>query len=301
MRRFVLAVSLVVAGGLTAGCGPEFDPFHLANKFRILTIKTDPPELVIDPGLLSGMPSGPVMLPAPVTMTALHPPAEGVTWRWDVCLFSLDSLSAFECVDPDLEVTLPATGNEATLDLIQVLSALGGGVPMGGEGEGEGEGEAPAGCPAFLALPDGSCLSRLDIQVKVTAGPPGEEIVAVRKVPVWFDAAREPNQNPDVRAITVEGDPVRGGEVTLTADFDDASLEQFVDSDGDTRTELPVFSWFTTAGELQPGATFDDDRDTTLILPTDESVDTVEVYVVVRDGDERRGIDFETLTITLSD
>jgi len=297
MRR---ALSLSLFACLLSACGAEFDPFHLANKFRILTIKTDPPELVIDPGLLTGMPAGPVELPPPVQITALHPPVEGATWRWDVCLFSLDALNGFECVDPALEVTLPSTTDTATLDLIQVLTAVTGGLPMGGEGEGEMP-AGPAGCPAFLALPDGSCLGRLDIQVKVTAGPPGEEIVAVRKVPVWFDAERVPNTNPDVRGIMVEGDPVRGGEVTLTVDFDDASLEEFVDTDGDTRTELPVFSWFTTAGELQPGATFDDDRDTTLVLPDDETIGEVEIYVVVRDGDERRGIDFETLTITLSD
>lgn len=298
MRRFVIAVSLLALGALCASCGADFDPFHLANKFRILTIKTDPPELVIDPGLLTGDVSGPVELPQPVQIEALYPPTAGVQWRWDVCLFSLDALNGYECVDPALEVELPSTSNEATLDLLQVLGAIGGEAPMGGEGEGEGEAGA---CPAFLALPDGSCLSRLDIQVRVTAGPPGEEIVAVRKVPIWFDAAREPNRNPDVRSIMVEGTPTRGGEVTLRADLDDASLDSFVDTDGDTRTERPVFSWFTTAGELQPGATFDDDRDTVLVLPTDESISEVEVFVVVRDGDERRGIDFERATITLVD
>lgn len=295
MRRLALIIGFV---GLV-GCGPEFDPFHLANKFRILTIKTEPPELVLDPGLLTGEITGPVTLPPPVEMTALHPPADGIRWRWDVCLLSLDSLNGFQCVTPELEVTLPSTADTATLDLLQVLAAIAGdfgGVP---DGTGGADGMDGAACPPFLALPDGSCLGRLDVQVKVTAGPPGEEIVAVRKVPVYFDAEREPNRNPDVTGITVTGDPVRGGEITLTAELDDASLETFVNLSGDTRTERPVMSWFTTAGELQPGATFDDDRDTTLVLPTDETLDTVEVYVVVRDGDERRGIDFETVSITL--
>ena len=63
MRRFVLAVLLVTTGALSTSCAPEFDPFHLANKFRILTIKTDPPELVIDPGLLTGKSSCMSLIP----------------------------------------------------------------------------------------------------------------------------------------------------------------------------------------------------------------------------------------------
>lgn len=290
-------IAAALATAALAGCGPEFDPFHLANKFRILTIKTEPPELVIDPALLGGAPTGPVSLPEPVQITALHPPAPDATWRWDVCLVSLDSFSGFQCVDPALEVTLGDDDATATLDLVQVLGAIAGRI---GDVGAQPPDAAPAGdCPAFLALPDGGCLSRLDVQIRVTAGPPGEEIVAVRTLPVWLDAEREPNRNPDVTALEVEGTPTRGGEVTLRAAFDDSSLESFVDTDGDVSRERPVFSWFTTAGELQPGATFDDDRDTTLVLPDDPAIDEVQVYVVVRDSDERRGIDFETATITL--
>jgi len=294
-------LTILIAGGLLLGCGAEFDPFHLANKFRVLTIKTDPPEIVLDPALLGGgAPMGPVTLPPTIEMTALHPPApEGTTWTWDVCLFSLGSLTAYECISPELEVRLDADDDVATLDLIQVFLALG---SIGGEMPDDGD-EVPmlGACPPFLALPDGSCLSRFDLQVKVTAGPPGEKIVAVRQIPVWFDAERVPNTNPDVTALVVEGTPTRGGEVTLRAEFDDASLETFIDPDGDQATELPVFSWFTTDGVLSPGATFDDDRETVLTLPDDPAVETVEVFVVVRDGDARRGIDFETATITLTD
>lgn len=296
MRRLITTLIAPLALAALTGCGPEFDPFHLANKFRVLTIKAEPPEIVLDPALLAGEGGTP---PAPIELTALHSPAPaGTTWRWEACLFSLDAIGQYRCVSEDLEVTLDADDATARLDLLTVFLEIARNFTDDGAA---GAGGAPPAtdCPGFLALPDGTCLEEFRVQIRLTAGPPGEEITAVRTVRVSLDPTRAPNQNPDVTALEVIGTPTRGGEVTLRALVDDSTLETYVDIDGDTVRERPVFSWFTTAGELQPGATFDEERETTLVLPDDPAIDEVEVYVVVRDGDARRGIDFETATITL--
>lgn len=297
-----LMLAVTLAATLLAGCGPEFDPFHLANKFRVLTIKADPPEVILDPALFTGMGTPP---PA-VELSVLHSPAPpGTTWVWEVCLFSLDALAAFRCASDSLEVTLAADGPTARLDLLAVFLEIAANMQPG-EMPDDMPDDMPGmtgdtGCPGFFALPDGTCLDDFRVQIRLTAGPPGEEIVSVRTVRVILDPTQPANQNPDVTALEVIGTPTRGGEVTLRATVDDASLETYVDVDGDTVTERPIFSWFTTAGELQPGATFDEIRETTLTLPTDPAIETVEVSVVVRDGDSRRGIDYETATITLVD
>lgn len=293
MRSYLTILAALALPALN-GCGAEFDPFHLANKYRVLTIKAEPPEVVIDPALFMGQGQP----PPPIELTALtSPPPAGTTYTWEACLFSLDTLGAFACASEDLEVTLDADGPTATLDLLQLFLTLADGFD-GAEGEGEGE-APPTDCDSPVALPDGTCIESFRIQLRLTTGPAGEEIVAIRTIGVSLDPTRQPNNNPDVTAIEVDGALTRGAEVTLRAVIDAASLEQYTDLDGDTVTERPVMSWFTTAGELSPGATFDDDRDTTLTLPDDPAIDTVDVYVVVRDGDTRRGIDFETVTLTL--
>lgn len=298
MRRLTLIapLALAVLTTLTA-CGPEFDPFHLANKFRVLTIKAEPPEVVLDPALLTGQGGAP---PAPIELTALTSPAPaGTTWRWEACLFSLDAIAQYRCASEDLEVTLDADDATATLDLLAVFLEIASNFSDDGAG-GAGGGMPPAtDCPGFLALPDGTCLDEFRVQIRLTAGPQGEEITAVRTVRVSLDPSRQPNQNPDVTALEVIGAPTRGGEITLRAVVDDSSLESYTNIEGATVRERPIMSWFTTAGELQPGATFDEERETTLVLPDDPAIDAVEVYVVVRDGDDRRGIDYATATITL--
>lgn len=292
--RLTILAALALAALAFAGCGAEFDPYHLANKYRVLTIKAEPPEVVIDPALFTGQGGEP---PPPIELTALtSPPPAGTTYRWEACLFSLDSLGAFACASEDLEITLDDDGPTATLDLVQLFLAVAGNVdaPPGGGGA-----APPTDCPSPVVLPDGTCVESFRVQLRLTTGPAGEEVVAVRSVGVSLDPNRAPNQNPVITALEVDGPPTRGADVTLRAVIDEASLEQYTDLDGNTATERPVMSWFTTAGELSPGATFDDDRDTTLTLPDDPAIDSVEVYLVVRDGDTRRGIDFATTTLTL--
>ncbi|MCA9538980.1 MAG: hypothetical protein KC620_08825 [Myxococcales bacterium] len=292
---------LLLAAIIVLGCAPDFDPMHLATGYRVLTIQAEPPEAVLDPAVLTGQ-APPSALPV-IELTAFEANAEGAEREWEVCLFSLERLAGFECLSPTLVAPLPGGEATTTLDVGAVLLEI----FSRNAGQGPTDAGPPANAPAendcalpFLALPDGSCLDRLDLQVKLTAGPPdGRTVTAIKKVRLYLDREVTLNTNPTVRALTIEGTPAPGATVTLRVDLDDSTLDRYVDVEGDTVTEVPVFNWYTTAGELTPGATFADDRDTRLKLPRQVEGGAIEVFVVARDGEARGGVGFARAMLTL--
>lgn len=341
-RRALLALAALVP--LLASCAPDWDPYHLANKFRVLTIKAEPPEVQIDPGLLVG--EIPDTFPSPVTLTALVSPPIGqedlddveINYQWSACFASLGAIAQFECIIPELNIPIPGNSPTVQIDFLLLLTELGArleNLPLGELGEMGEMGEMPAAGDDPLGIAEtcdseqGCCEQRLEdttrrlngqsplynnpcpdflepfgcqIQITLEAGPVGEETIrAVRDIRLDFDSVREPNQNPVVNALLVEGAPQRGAEVSLTVDLDESALETYVDGNCNTTTEEPVFSFFTTAGKIDPPAIFGAQRTTTLKLPTNPEIEEVQVYVVARDADARQGTDFATTTIQLTD
>lgn len=151
----LIMLALAASIPLLASCAPDWDPQHLANKFRVLTIKAEPPEVQIDPNLFDEDPQNDT-LPQPVTLTALVSPPAGeeslddveITYRWTACFASLGAIAEFGCVIPELEIPIPGDGSTVQLNLALLLIELGARVqnlPLGDGGMGGMDGASGVG------------------------------------------------------------------------------------------------------------------------------------------------------------
>jgi hypothetical protein len=263
MRRS-LAISLLAASLLTAGCTNDFAPQADLVGLRVLALVADPLELA--PG-------------QPVTIQPrnyLPPGSTVVEQRWTFCPISAGAVAAYACAVPQCEVDVPAapdgsvTANPTAI-LLQCLG-VGGGV-------------LPPGVPEQF-------LTVFRYRV-VTAGPDSRE--AVLQIPQWTRRAPPtPNLPPVILGVEIGGQPARvgvptpplpvGGILPVRLLIDPLSVQTYVDAAGVARTETMTGYFYTTAGTFAAGITTGTDTTTNLegtgLLPGQS---TAEVWVVALD------------------
>jgi hypothetical protein len=225
---------------LLTACGPDFELQSEIRRVRVLAIRAEPAELVLDPN--GSLP------PQPVTFNALAVSADDapVTVTYALCRFSGNPYDG-RCPG-DTGVPLP----EGVLSLqdpnVQAVlrEAL--------EAQEPGDGPVDPNDPALLeALQEGIPLF---VGYEATDGrgtPEGTER-GVRRV--TLRAAAAPNQNPAVSDILWEGASLSGPlpvgqEVTFQPVLTEGSAEVYETADG-ARTEQVFYSWFATGdGEVK--------------------------------------------------
>jgi hypothetical protein len=249
------------------GCGPSFPPVSIVSQLRVLAVRSDPPE--IRPGDSTTL-----------TMEYADPKGGGreVSIAWAHCTPPGLVTDILSCKDPHNLVPL-GSGPSITVT-------------------------APAD---YLATdPHGSSDKRFYYVVfVVSAGT--EQVTGFKEISVTSQS-RALNQNPILNSVNVVagvgsgmldgGMPIHevsvGGAVSLHADFDPASHEQYTNTDGQTVTEVLGFSWFATDGTWDSSRTFDV-ADNTWTAPL--APQTVQFWVVLRD--DRDGTDWKTFTLVV--
>ena len=313
---------------LLAGCGSDFDPKSLLNKYRILAIQADPAELAFDPQNPTAEASTTLKLvdfdPASV---GLDPDAEPPKYRWSYCTISMGSAGEFACLDPLEDHPLGGTGTSVVFDLGLELPVILADL---------NEFAAAAGVdPSSLAAP--RCgLSSLPVQIKLEVEHASVGTITTVKtlnlrLPPQGETAEPPkvNQNPKITGFTVAGKdactadavvdgcfvaaPVGSPTLDLKVEIADGGAESYevssLDSAGDcvteTKTETLFYSWYTSVGEVKFGVTNAETLENQLKLPKSFPEDRtgptmpVRVFVVVRDG--RGGVDTREAAFQLTE
>lgn len=236
MKRLSSIAAVVLLLSTLSGCADMFQARSQLSDLRVLAIESSPVEVVAG---------------APVTLspTVFVPDGQAITsLTWSFCPFSIGAQAAYQCLAPECEFPLqPAADGSVTanptlllVECVQALADLGGGQPDGSPGE----------------IPDSvETLFRLKV-----ATDAGEEREAVRRVKVWTKGApASPNRPPVIARIELDGLELRPGrpvERSLGLDVasnlrvlvEPSSLDEYVDGNGQTRTEDPVVSIYATAG-----------------------------------------------------
>jgi hypothetical protein len=312
MRTTPLTLCALVS--VLAACGDDFDPKSLLNKYRVVGITSDVNETTVD---------GRVTLKAwdfvPASVGQVIEGAQPPTYTWSFCPFPLGAIAQFRCFEYEgKSLELPVDGDTAEVvvdfgpngldltgtvlaDLQKILGELG--APAEGE-----EIEVP---------------TRIPVQFRLVAGHPSiGEFETVKSFVIRLPTAPPeplPNNNPRVAGFTADGVPFCTASVgpgapeclaaaptetklRLEVLVDDPARDLCTEDDvdqarcvsGDPATESLVYSWFTTAGELEFDLTNDETPTNTLVLPRRLEVETassqrVRVFVAVRDG--RGGLD----------
>lgn len=251
MSRYAWLLALLALGCQETGFA---EPEQLIG-YRVLGIIADPPEV---------SPDGQVQLRAIEHDTE---PDRPVQYTWRICLFSLGDLVNFECIDPALERPLDSDTASVSLDL-------------GPDGLGvrrlfEAFSEARSRNGEAISLEDG-----FDAYVHLVAAADGGRTVSTYKR-VRISEAAQPNRNPSIAGIDVDGAPAAGPlppgkTVELRVRIDEHTRDQSNGLD-----EVYTYEWFAQTGTIEDpigpsGASTD------YVTPDDATTDTV--IIIVRDG-----------------
>lgn len=290
--RLLLLASVLA---LAAACASEFEKQSQIVKLRVLGVQAEPPELVLGEG----------PLPKTVlTALAVEPSGALVTTQFAVCLYASGSTLTSADIDcPGASgFTLPDAGPaSATLDLADPalqaaalpMFAGDGGVPTGDGGLSQAlEKGLPlvlgftASAPAF-GNPDG--------------GPPpaqghdGQFLKGIASVTLrTASAARPPNKNPALEAVTLDGTPIAADGSTTVRAGQKVTLVPVPAGDAKEKTpdgsaEKLNFSFYATGGDVeflrsadttatgQPG-------ETSIGFTAPLTAGTLRLWVVIRDG-----------------
>ncbi|MBM4344844.1 MAG: hypothetical protein FJ100_15865 [Deltaproteobacteria bacterium] len=109
----VLLWVAALAAAVTAlsGCGQEFAPPSLVDKFRVIGVRAEPPEIRLTQESKLDM------------LLVGHDPAAPLCYGWAFCPFAWSKDGNFACIDPDVQVEL-GTGATATVGFFHVIQAL---------------------------------------------------------------------------------------------------------------------------------------------------------------------------------
>jgi hypothetical protein len=256
-----LFVALALAA-LGAGCGREFTAFNELDKLRVLGVRAEPPALG---------PGGSAVLEALV----FEPDGDPIAWRWSWCPLAAGGQTGFECVLDEERLRQMADA---------MLPGAGALIPSFDLGDGpEAEFRYPlapdllrALCeaatsqelPAFVPLPD--CSRGIDVSVRLEVSAGGETVVAVKDLPLYWDAADADNENPPVAWMTAALGGAAAGEIQedggtalepgaaydLVVGVELAAAQLFTppavggESAPEPRRERLFMTWFVTGGEL---------------------------------------------------
>lgn len=284
-------VLLALAASLAA-CAPDFELQSEIARVRVLAVKAEPAELVLDPNLST--------LPPPVTLTALAVAPEGrtVSVTYSLCRAGNVYSAELECPGKD-GVALPA--NQLNVLDPAIQSALLEFANAGGSGDGPPDFNDPAvrqqleaGIPLFIGYEanDGS-------------GTPEGVERGVRRLTVRLTSS--PNQNPKLEDVLRDDASLTGPlpantEVVLRPRLAEGSAERFTGQDGE-QTEQIFYSWFATgSGEVKQFRSLESvdgkpgNPSSKYLTPTEAQ--RVTFYVVARDG--RGGVDWMERTVDVA-
>lgn len=265
------ATLLALASILSVACEGDFESRTKLSGYRVVGIEASPPEVA---------PNSTVNL----LVHDFYDGSEPLSYAWSLCPYSVGSAVNYECIDSELEVPI-GSEPEITLDfgpngldLEEKLTLFQG-----------------------VVNPDGterSLEAGFDIWLRLDSGPDCDgckRIETVKRLRIRDNPREAANQNPVILGLDISGDAVAGESVSVRVDVE--APESFRDPDtGEIREEEYIYTWYTTAGETDPGLTFGAERETELELP-DESGE-IEVMVAVRDG--RGGMAVESTSLVVA-
>lgn len=235
---------------LGAGCNTGFEDQSIVIDLRVLAMRTDPAEVVVDvdPNDLAS-----VVLP-PVTVTALIADPQGprpISFSMTAC----GAATSLRCDDPDVTYKLPMTdgmmiqGTEATAVLQANVALL----------------------QAALAEDDFKGLGGIPVNVEmVVRAPDGYEVHAAKRImyAARVPAARTANSNPTIGGLLARGEPFTEDAPLVVAQDEKVVLlpveemgvrEVYVtptlDGGERTFTENLRYSWLATRGHFSDETT----------------------------------------------
>jgi hypothetical protein len=263
---------------LLAACGPDFELQSEIRRVRVLAVRAEPAELVVDPS--GGTP------PGPVTFSALAVSADErpVTVTYALCRFSgnpYDGRCPGDNGVPLADGVLSLQDPNVQRVLAEALAAAN---PGGG-------GTVDPNDPALReALEEGIPLF-IGYEATDGSGTPQGTERGVRRL--TLRAAAAPNQNPVVSDILWDGAPLAGPlplvrEVTFQPVLAEGGAEVYETEEG-PRTEQVFYSWFATGdGEVKEFRSLEpaDGRpgDPTSKYETPSQPQRITFWVVARDG-----------------
>lgn len=267
--RVALLLALVL--GLTA-CTEDFAPGSLLVGPRLLTVEVSP--LEVGPGERVTL-SPRYFVPAGAS-------APAATWRF--CPFTAGPQAGYACAIPACETTLNAEPDgqliaDPTALALSCLATLG---------------AAAGGAGTSSAAPQLPTVVELAFKIELRSAEDQREVIV--RVPYYPKGVPEPrNRAPVIESVTIGGvvssttsaaaPLARDGKVEIVVRTAAASLDSYVDTAGNRRTEEPLVSYYSTAGR------FDSDRASGVVASNvleakelKDSDDKALTFVVVRDG-----------------
>ncbi len=289
--RVLGLVCLLVAAGCDAG-----HPYNTLDKTRLLAVRADLPEIAAG---------------ETATLDALvySPDDVEITYAWSWCPWTMGSNFGFECIltQEDLdEIGLPLPALDLGADALASFPYPGPPELVQGLCESFLDGLPPASRKNF---PD--CTERMPITIALNVSDGQSEIVAVKEIDLVIDPEIAPNRNPTLVALEADAagaafEMVDGSSLEsetaydLRVAIDDASIQIYPDADmkGEPmdRSELLLFTWFFTAGDVEAGRTgtvnFGDGLNKALknTWTTPRKAQNADFTVVLRD--DRGGVDW---------
>ena len=283
MLRICPGLLVMVLGFLAGACGGDMAAATHVVNLRVLAIRADPPEV--------RAPEGDAV--AETSMDALVVGEEGaVSYSWRLCFVPGIVTDGQPCLDPSTEIAL-GQGRSATIPVpsAQLLLA-----------------QAPPELQGFEI----DLSSGVPIQVQLDVTDESGRVLTALKT-ILISSREEPNTNPVLEGLSLDGEPWEAGEIVEVADtatelemvpqWPEAAQEPY-DDDGVPTTESLLFSWFiddetselgkarsseaVPANTFTPGAFEDDDE---------EPERLVTLWLVARD--DRGGVTWLTRQLRL--
>ena len=226
MRRALPALAVAAL----AGCASDFAPQSSLTGLRTLALVADRPELAPREDV--------TIRPADWV-----PPATSLASRsFTFCPLSAGAVSGYACAVPRCEVQLtpsPGDGSVTVNPYALMAQCLGSG------------GDLPPGLPDVVQT-----LFRY--RVETSDGAARETVL---QVPQWtYAAPADPNVNPVILGVDIGGVPAGtgaplpplpvGGSLPVRLRIDPASVQQYVDAAGVTRSETMTGYYYSTGGEF---------------------------------------------------
>lgn len=264
-----ICIFYIVLSILT-GCEDDFDPRTKLSGYRVIGIEAEPPEVDPDSQLR-------------LTVHEFNDSDTEIGYEWKLCIFSLGPATNYECTKRELEL---AIGDESSIDLDLGIDGIGLRSLIDKSGP--------------IVGPDGTkrtLQTGIDLLVSLNSGPSSEEseqIRTIKRIHVRERDQHASNTNPIIEDFTVDGRLEANAAVELRVET--SKPESYLDPlTGDQRTEEFLYTWYTSAGETDPGLSFGNEAKTQLKLP--DKPQEVQVMVAVRDG--RGGLSVERLTLRM--
>ncbi len=271
-------------------------PYSTLDKTRLLAVRADLPDLA--PGEVA-------------TLDALvySPKDKEISYQWGWCPWTMGSNFGFECLltQEDLDqVGLPLPSLDLGTEPVAAFPYPGPAELVQGLCESFLDGIPPASRKNF---PD--CNERMPITITLTVSDGKDDIVAVKEIDLVVDPTLDLNRNPILVNLAAEKgsetfEMVDGATFTANKDYDlQLEIEEGSDQiylgespEGEPmdRSELLLFTWFYSKGELDNGRTGTVDLGAGLnkalknIWTTPKKAQDVDFIVVARD--DRGGVDW---------